>query len=383
MNTLDICSNTYLSNDWWESHSAGAAESTDEKQGSGLYDCHQNSQPSIMDFRRSSPDQSDFPVSRSMEEQAKFLLKYAILAPSSHNSEPWAFETSENEIQVFADTSRQLEIADPEGRELYLSVGCALENLTIAADQFGLNPSVEYIISEGIASAPENGLQPVATVKLNESAVAPTAESALFEAVPKRNTNHKPFKNRQIPDSLLDWVNKEAKAEVFGVKIVTDSSKRESIASLQKRADERLFNDSAYRAELAHWIGTGALGANWITARISKYVVRNLDLGEREGRKNSKLITSAPAVGVLSAESADSETWLRAGQAFERMALKATSKGVAIHPMSQILEVEEFRDELARLLDLEANRPVHLFRLGYANPDDTRTPRRSVGEVLR
>lgn len=332
---------------------------------------------------RSPPDPSEFPVSRSMEEQAKFLLNYAILAPSSHNSEPWAFETRENEIRVFADTSRQLEIADPKGRELYLSVGCALENLTIAAEQFGLAPTVEYIQSEKLASTSESGLQPVVTVELDESPVAPKAESVLFEALPKRHTNQKPFDNRQVPDSLLEWVKKEVRAEVFGITLVTDSSRRESIASLQKRADELLFNDRAYRAELAHWIGTGALGANWITARISKYVVRNLDLGEHEGRKNSKLIKSAPVVGVLSAESADSETWLKAGQAFERMALKATSKGLAVHPMSQILEIVEFRDELAMLLDLEDRQPVHLFRLGYADPDGTRTPRRSVGEVLR
>lgn len=328
------------------------------------------------------PDPSTFPESGPMEEQARILLEYGVLAPSSHNSQPWAFEIEENNIRVFADTSRQLEIADPGRRELYLSVGCALENLTITADHFGLDPHVEYTNGEGSRSSPESGLQHVATVELHGPADSPTAESALFEAIPKRQTNHNQFESRQVPDSLLEWLKNEAETEALGIEIVTDSSSRESIASLQRRADERLFADPAYREELAYWIGTGALGANWLTSRIGKLVVRYLNLGAREGRKNSKLVMSAPAVAVMTAESDDVETCLKAGQVFERLALKATSEGLAVHPMSQILEVEEFRDELASDLDLEGTRPLHLFRLGYADSDDTRTPRRPVTEIL-
>lgn len=331
---------------------------------------------------RVPPDPSTFPGSGSMEERATFLLEYAVLAPSSHNSQPWAFEIEEDRIRVFADTSRQLEIADPERRELYLSVGCALENLTIAAVQFGLDPHVEVKNTEGPTSSPESGLQHVATVELHEPAGSPPAESALFEAIGKRHTNHTPYDDRSVPDSLLEWLKNEARAAALGIEIVTDSSSRQTIGSLQKRADEQLFDDPAYREELAYWIGSRALGASWITARISKYVVRYLDLGEREGRNNSKLVMSAPVVAVLTAESRDVETCLKAGQVFERLALKATSEGLAVHPMSQILEVGAFRDELASVLALEDNRPLHLIRIGYAEADDTRTPRRPVSDIL-
>lgn len=68
-------------------------------------------------------DADEFLSMGDIEEQATFLLLYAILAPSSHNSQPWEFTVTGNEIAVGADESRWLEVADPEKRELYISVG--------------------------------------------------------------------------------------------------------------------------------------------------------------------------------------------------------------------------------------------------------------------
>ena len=92
--------------------------------------------------------ESDFPINSSSEEKLTFLLNYAILAPSSHNSQPWKFNVTNDEILVFADKSRWLQVADADQRELYISLGCALENLIIAADHFGYNCSVAYFPGE-------------------------------------------------------------------------------------------------------------------------------------------------------------------------------------------------------------------------------------------
>jgi nitroreductase len=72
------------------------------------------------------------------------LVEYAILAPSSHNSQPWTFAVSEDEIRIFVDRDRWLPMADPDQRELYVSIGCALENLLIAAERFGRTTRVWY-----------------------------------------------------------------------------------------------------------------------------------------------------------------------------------------------------------------------------------------------
>ena len=340
--------------------------------------------PYMAGTSRPRPDPAAFPSGGTLADQATFLLSYAILAPSSHNSQPWVFDVEEDTIRLYADETRRLDVADPDGRELYLSLGCALENLLIAADRFGLEPSVAYPPTDSRPRSPESHLSHAATVQLHPNGPSsPQPESTLFQAIPERQTNHHPFEATPVLDSLLEEFEGYATAEGVGLELVTDDHQRETIAALQTSADEQQFADPEYRAELGHWIGTGALGANWLAARIGQLAVRHLDMGEREGTKNSRLITSAPVVGVLTSDVDDRKHRLKVGQVFERLALAATSEGLAVHPMSQILEVDDLRAELAGVLDLDGPTPLHLFRLGRGEPESTRTPRRPLEAVLR
>ena len=91
------------------------------------------------------------------EPEAGRLLRYATLAASSHNTQPWRFELADDCIRVFADAGRQLLVADPDRRELFLSVGCAVENLVVAAEQLGYVATVSYEESEGGIRAADSG----------------------------------------------------------------------------------------------------------------------------------------------------------------------------------------------------------------------------------
>lgn len=85
---------------------------------------------------------ADFPSDADLEEAATFLLRYAILAPSSHNSQPWRLKTTEDGFDLMVDESRWLNHADPNRRELHLSLGCAVENAIIAAQHHSFSPSL-------------------------------------------------------------------------------------------------------------------------------------------------------------------------------------------------------------------------------------------------
>ena len=87
---------------------------------------------------------ADFPEEGTPREQLTFLVRWAVLAPSSHNSQPWRFSIRDEEIWIFADKSKWLKVADADERELHISLGCALENLQIAAQYFGYAPTVTY-----------------------------------------------------------------------------------------------------------------------------------------------------------------------------------------------------------------------------------------------
>lgn len=308
----------------------------------------------------------EFPSSGSIEEQARFLLRYAILAPSSHNSQPWEFVIDGERIEVHAAEDRWLDVADTDKRELYVSLGCAIENLCIAAEYFGLGYRTEY----------HDDATPVSVVTLTPTSEASSNRpTGLFHEITERYTNHRLFKDRPLPDGFDEQVQDCVLDNDVTLHLIDGPKRKGSIAELQARADRRQMENPAYRKELGYWIGIGALGASWLNARIAQAVVSHLNIGDREARKNSKLIQSAPVVGVLTADSDDPTARLKTGQAFERLALAATGEGIAVHPMSQILERSEMREELADHLPSDDALPQHLFRLGYPEESQEHTPR--------
>jgi len=145
-------------------------------------------------------NEQDFPHDGYSAKKLQFLLRYAILAPSSHNTQPWKFSHGEDEIQVFIDRTRWLKVADADQRELHISVGCALENLLIAAEHFEYGHQVTYF------PEPANE-ELVATVKLKpQGQPTPFRNPALFEAILNRQTNRKVYEERPIPQNDLQYL---------------------------------------------------------------------------------------------------------------------------------------------------------------------------------
>jgi hypothetical protein len=68
----------------------------------------------------------EFDANGTFEEKALALLRFAVLAPSGHNTQPWRFLIGQGSVDFFADRARRLEVVDPSNRELVMSVGAAI-----------------------------------------------------------------------------------------------------------------------------------------------------------------------------------------------------------------------------------------------------------------
>jgi len=312
--------------------------------------------------------EDEFPDGSPLEEHAKFLLRYAILAPSSHNSQPWRFAIRDEAIEISYNETRWLEIADQDKRELFISIGCALENFCIAAEHFDIGHEITYRADE------DDDL--VATVTLEpDSEPSFSRPSELFDELTERYTSHQLFEDQALPRETREQFRRVIEADGVTLYLIDAPEQKRSIGELQADADEAQMADSAYRKELGYWVGTGALGSSWLMARIGQAVVSHFDLGDREGRKNSKLIERAPVIALLATHADTPTARVKTGQVFERLALLASAKNIAVHPMSQILERPEMRTKLAARADTGEEIPQHLFRLGYVEEERTRTPR--------
>ncbi|MGA9115676.1 MAG: hypothetical protein WB626_02765, partial [Bacteroidota bacterium] len=200
--------------------------------------------------RPGTPDEHDFPRSGPAVDQFLFLLRYAVLAPSSHNSQPWRARVSDSGIAVYADYTRRLPVADPGDRELVMSVGAFLMNLRVAAARFGVACRVE----EHYGGEKD---RPVAFASLTpcappEKLAAPLG--ALFPAVVRRHTNRSPFLATGVPGAVLEELRGIGRASTVSLFLSSDGSLNAEIAALVAEADRMRYADPAFRSELGGWI---------------------------------------------------------------------------------------------------------------------------------
>lgn len=333
-------------------------------------------------------NESSFPANLSSEEKLTFLVGYAILAPSSHNTQPWKFNVSGDQIDIYADKSRWLQIADADQRELHISLGCALENLLVAAEHFGYETNVTYP-NEGDLAARVRLEQKSLPARI--PAQVPARDLRLIDAIVARKTNRNAYPDRPVAESdlqkLLDSAREFTKDQSIRFYLTSDPEIRNKFRDLQIVADQTQYADADYKAELGHWLGQGVLGPTGIQALASQLAVVFLDVGPEETRKDAELVNSTPVLCFISTGENGSVSQIKAGQAFERFWLEATALGISLQPMSQTLEVPKTKAELTESLS-DIGGPgysgylQHAFRLGYAEPVEEHSPRRAISEVL-
>ncbi len=322
--------------------------------------------------------ESDFPSNGSSEDKLTFLLRYAVLAPSSYNAQPWRFSVNGSEIRLFADESRLLTVADADRRELYLSLGAALENLLVAAEHFGYSCSVSYFPGEKDLVALIN-LSPAS--ETNGFPGEARRDARLFQAILNRSTNSNPFEDRPVPESALQALKNRSEGDGILVHTTADSETKKNLSDLVVAADQFQFSSADYRSELGHWLGQGTMGPTGVQALIAQMEVVLLDPGPGQIKRDADQMNSASALGFITSERNDGESQVRAGQAFERLWLEAASSGLSLRPMSQVLEVPETKARLAGLLPAGQGHLQQAFCLGYARPEE-HTPRRPMADVI-
>jgi len=318
-------------------------------------------------------DETHYPVSGSMSDRLRFLLQYAVLAPSSHNTQPWKFRIDGNRIDILMDDERWLRVCDDDQRELHISVGCCLENLLVAADHFGLRYQVEYL--------PDSS-EPLLAASVEFMDGALERDRNLFQMITVRHTNHGEYDKGPIPEDVLEQLSGCCTEPNIHVQLTSDDSIKQKVDALVVQADAMEFADPAFREELGYWIGQGVFGTSWLMSKIGKLAVTHINMGSSTAKKDSAVLMSSPVLGLISSRDNSRETQIEVGQVYQRLSLIAASFGIWCQPMSQIVQVGETKQEVAKLQTDPHLFPQLPFRLGFAESEKHRTPRRSVEEVL-
>jgi nitroreductase len=305
-------------------------------------------------------------------------VRAATLAPSLHNSQPWRFRIGDGVVDVFADPGRRLDVLDPGGRELMISVGAAVFTLRLRLRAEGLLPAPEYF---------PDPAQPdlVARVAVSDAGPAPEQVLRLAAAIEHRHTNRQPFARAVIPADVVEGLIAAAAAEDATLSVASPVS-RNAIIALSQVADRRLRATGGYRAELARWTthrlphrdGVPQTAAGPWDA-LETMPIRDFGLLQPSVARPSEAFEPYPTIMVLATAGDDRTAWLGAGPALQRVLLTATWHNLATTPISQPVEIPAIREQLT---DTGSGVWAQMvLRAGYGRPT-VATPRRPLSDVI-
>ncbi|MFB7506894.1 Acg family FMN-binding oxidoreductase [Streptomyces broussonetiae] len=313
------------------------------------------------------------------------LVAEACAAPSLHNAQPWAFRYLRDlgVLRLYADPGRALPQTDPENRGLHLGCGAALFNLRVASAAAGLAPVVRLLPDP---AHPEF----LAETHLPGPGAPDGQLARLQSAIHRRHSSRAPYRDEPIPAVVRDRLYEAARAEdaqlVFPgawhvrsiLELVRDAEGRETLAPEVREEVERWAHAEATdRAEAVDGIPAVAFGPR---RRGTAALVRDFAVGRPVSGRGWASFEKNPNIALLGTAHDEPADWLRAGQALERVLLRATADGLVTSLTSQPLEWPEFRWVVRDPASAMAHVQM-VIRLGYG-PEGPASPRRPVADLL-
>ena len=254
---------------------------------------------------------------------------------------------------------------------MFVSLGCAAENLCIAASHKGYRTTV---------TVAEDG-----TICIRLDRHADVTPSPLFAQIALRQTNRRVYDGRTILAADIDRLRAIEVAPSVSVHFYERGTPAfNAIAELIYRGNSLQMQDDAFKAELRSWmrynkkhrdaqhdgLSYDVFGAPNLPRFISENVIAGA-LNERsQNRADRKKIASASHLILLTTRDNTVEQWVALGRTLERLLLTSTAMGLAHAYLNPPNELPELAHELANTLGLPNEHPTILLRTGYTQ----RTP---------
>lgn len=310
------------------------------------------------------------------------LVRYATLAPSSHNTQCWKFHLEDSSISILADLSRRCPAVDPDDHHLFVSIGCAAENLVQAALANGLKGNV--VFDDSARNALRVSLEPAKAVA-----------TSLFNAIPERQSTRAEYDGKPISTSELALLENAGQGNGVRVILLTERQAMEKVLEYVVQGNTAQMNERAFVEELKAWIrfsardavrtGDGLYAASSGNPSVPSWL-GSLLFGlfftpKSENDKYAKHVRSSAGIAIFVSEAENPAQWIEVGRCYERFALQSAALGIRNAMLNQPVEVSALRPQFATYLGIGGRRPDLVVRFGRG-PKLPSSLRRPVDAVL-
>ena len=312
----------------------------------------------------------------------EFLVSKAVKAPSGHNTQPWKFRQNESAVEIHPNFDRRLPVVDPDDRELFVSLGCAVENLCLAAQ------------TKGYKSAVSVGDTGVVTVSLMEKADIKT--NPLFNQIDARQTNRSVYSGEEIALDALKRLQAIRSEDGVSVHYYARQTKQfNDIEQYVLRGNTHQMQNEAFKAELKSWmrfnkkhqdqtldgLSYAVFGAPNVPRWMAEPIMAMAINAKAQNKADRKKIESASHLVLFTTANNTPNEWVGLGRTLQRFLLTATELEIVHSYLNQPNEEAEIATEMVRILGLTREYPTILLRIGYGK-QQAYSKRRPVEDVI-
>jgi len=308
------------------------------------------------------------------------LIRYATLAANGHNAQAWQFMIEGNAIQIHLDLKRRLPAVDPNEREMWISLGCALENMCIAARNEGFEPEITY-----------PGENDHIQVTMNRKG---RVGGDLFEAITRRQNTRSEYDGQMLGAGEVKRLISVPLEPGISVIAFEGPTETERLLEYVNQGNISQFEDESFVSELNHWIrydkremlasrdGLSSLctGNPQVPRWLGEMFLHRMTPAQQADSDAKKLRSSAGAFAIASTTD-DKAAWVRTGQVYQRLALTMTNANVRSAFLNQPIEVKELRGQFQAACGFGDALPQLLLRFGRG-AEMPFSSRRSVEDVI-
>jgi hypothetical protein len=296
------------------------------------------------------------------------IVRSAVKAPSSHNTQSWSFAKEDEYICIEPDFNRALPVADPDSRELFISLGCAAETAMIASKFYGYNPILNI-----------ESLREEYKIKIMLSKADNVNQAELFPYIRSRQTTRNLFKNTSIPGENIEKLRTTVTENGVNIHFFFSQNEIGQFMPFITKANKIQLSNPQFIKELILWMrfsekealqkGDGlysvCAGFPSMGRMLGNLVMKNMVTAKSENKRLIKQLGNTSAIALFTTSDNKVEDWVKTGMAFQRFALVSTQLGLNHSFHNSPCQIVQVRDKMMNDLRLDGF-PQLLIRLGYS-----------------